>query len=375
MSGSTPSPKSVLPGKAISWWFAEKDEGMSNLAVVIPAYKIKFLHKALGSLAAQTNKNFTVYVGDDASKEDILSVCERFGTRLDIRYHRFPDNLGGSDLVGQWNRCSGLIEDEAWLWLFSDDDIAEPGCVETFYNTLQKTTEYYDVYRFDTVTIDRDDTVVAVSPESPETEDRFSLAYHLLQGQRGNSMPDHIFRAARVKENGGFVNFPFGQASDYASSIRFADPRGLYTMRGPKVRWRYSGDNISSVASSIRSHAIFGYLAFIRWIVRELNIGPAGRQNEGHVRLSTDLVVRNLSSTIASHYKGIPADKFQEVVKEVGGIFQWGYLRSLWYCTRINSGLYMKNRKRIFSSRFRSVFRKTRTVPKTIINIHGEIDS
>lgn len=319
---------------------------MKRLAVVIPAYKTKYLDKALASLADQTDKGFTVYVGDDCSKEDISAVCDRFRARLDIVYHRFPDNLGGTDLVGQWNRCCALIAGEEWLWLFSDDDIAEPQCVETFLHTLQKTASYYDVYRFDTVTIDRDDAILAVSPESPETEDRYSLAYHLLRGQRGNSMPDHIFRTQRVKDNGGFINFPFAQASDFASSIRFAHPRGLYTMHGPKVRWRFSGDNISSNAATIRERAIFGHLAFIRWIDKELD----------H-HLSRELLLDNLTQTIRTHYKGIPQKKFLQVVKEISGIFQWSFMRSFYYCAKINSALYYKQ-KRMSLGRIRAIFRQ-----------------
>ena len=45
-------------------------------------------------------------------------------------------NFGGHDLVAQWNRCIQLTQNEPWLWLFSDDDIMGPRCVEYFFNTI-----------------------------------------------------------------------------------------------------------------------------------------------------------------------------------------------------------------------------------------------
>ena len=38
-----------------------------DLAIVIPAYKIDFFDSVLKSLANQTNKNFTIYVGNEAN--------------------------------------------------------------------------------------------------------------------------------------------------------------------------------------------------------------------------------------------------------------------------------------------------------------------
>src|SRR5690349_7148370 len=106
---------------------------MKPLAVIIPAYKLAFFDKALSSLAYQTNKNFTVYIGDDCSPEDLEEITEKYKSQLDIHYTRFKNNIGAKYLVYHWNRCIQLTRGEPWLWLFSDDDIADANCVETFY--------------------------------------------------------------------------------------------------------------------------------------------------------------------------------------------------------------------------------------------------
>lgn len=309
---------------------------MSKLAIVIPAYKAKYLEKALHSISLQTNKDFTVYIGDDNSKEGLENICSLFTGKLNFKYHRFESNLGGIDLVAQWNRCCELINDEEWVWLFSDDDLVEATCVEVFHETLRKTEAYYDVYRFDTITIDQHDNILGVSPENPEIEDHINLTYHLLKWERGNSMPDHIFRVSRLKEIGGFINFPFAQASDFASSIKFANSKGLYTMRGPKVRWRFSGDNISSQASKLKEKAIFGHLDFIEWLDKELHILELEKQKDPSNKLSKQLLIDNLTYVIKNHYKGIPTSKFFEVAKRVSEIFKWNYLHALYFCLKAN---------------------------------------
>ena len=49
-----------------------------TLAIIIPAYKSRFLHQALDSAARQTCGDFKVYVGDDKS---ILLIAERWASR------------------------------------------------------------------------------------------------------------------------------------------------------------------------------------------------------------------------------------------------------------------------------------------------------
>ena len=49
-----------------------------QLAIVIPAYKAKYLPETLDSLVAQTDKRFHVYIGDDKSPEDIETIVKRY---------------------------------------------------------------------------------------------------------------------------------------------------------------------------------------------------------------------------------------------------------------------------------------------------------
>ena len=108
----------------------------NNLAIVIPAYKSTFLAAALDSIAAQTCQDFTLYIGDDCSPNNLEEIVDKYRDKINIVYKRFDTNLGGKDLVAQWERCIDTTQGEEWLWLFSDDDVMEKNCVEEFYKTI-----------------------------------------------------------------------------------------------------------------------------------------------------------------------------------------------------------------------------------------------
>lgn len=85
---------------------------MSELAIVIPAYKDMYFDKTLLSIANQTCKEFTVYIGNDASPHDLKSIVNLYKDQIDIVYKNFDENIGGKDLVAQWERCIDLVGDE-----------------------------------------------------------------------------------------------------------------------------------------------------------------------------------------------------------------------------------------------------------------------
>ena len=119
-----------------------------SLAIIIPAFKKRFLRETLNSIASQTCKNFTVYIGDDYSPDNLEVIVDEFRNLIDLKYVRFKNNIGAKNLVKHWNRCLNLINDEEWVWLFSDDDLMEPNCVDLFYKELENETEKL-IFRFD----------------------------------------------------------------------------------------------------------------------------------------------------------------------------------------------------------------------------------
>ena len=124
----------------------------TQLAIIIPAYKATFLSAALDSIAAQTCQDFTLYIGDDCS----------------------PYNL--EDIVNQYR------DNIKYLWLFSDDDIMEPKCVEAFFSALDETNSYYHLYHFDVKKIDEKGNVLSIPKAYDKVVNSFSYYKEKLIG-------------------------------------------------------------------------------------------------------------------------------------------------------------------------------------------------
>lgn len=67
---------------------------MKKLAIIIPAYKARFLQETLDSIAKQNSHEFTVYIGDDASPYPLKTIVDHYKNKFDIIYHRFEQNMG-----------------------------------------------------------------------------------------------------------------------------------------------------------------------------------------------------------------------------------------------------------------------------------------
>ncbi|HZG24367.1 MAG TPA: glycosyltransferase family 2 protein [Chitinophagaceae bacterium] len=289
---------------------------MTDLAIVIPAYKETYFARALESLANQSCKDFTVYIGDDHSPANLREIVENFSGRLDILYTRFDNNIGSENIVNQWKRCVELARGEDWIWLFSDDDIADKDCVTNFYNTRKIQQDRFDVYRFNTCVIDAHDKLTSCTPVGPQVETSEEMAYYLLMGERGNSMPDHIFRRKTYDLNGGFVFTRYAQAADWATSILFSREKGICIIPGAILYWRVSGQNISSLATKQKRAMMHGHLDFICWLLKHFKY-LEGAKGKVSYQMIVEAAKRNLVSVLISHYKGFHVS----AVPELFGVF------------------------------------------------------
>lgn len=251
-------------------------EETSRLAVVVPAYRARFLAEALESLARQT-RVVPVHVFDDASPEPIAEICAAFRGRMPIRYRRFDSNLGGVDLAAHWNRCVAEVE-SPWIWVFSDDDIADPGCVAAFEQRVDAVPEV-DAMCFRTRTIDAEGHLVREHAHPPALESALEYLDRRLSGERESFVPDHVFRRARWDAVGGFPSYPLAWHSDDAFWLRTAHIRGIAGL-APTVSWRRSGQNLSSFHPALcrrKFDALCRFDAFLHddgwW--RDLSCDPA----------------------------------------------------------------------------------------------------
>ncbi|HEY1663735.1 MAG TPA: glycosyltransferase family 2 protein [Verrucomicrobiae bacterium] len=247
----------------------------TSLAIVIPAYKSRYLRATLHSLAKQTCQDFTLYIGDDASPKPIEAIVREFSGDWPIHYVRFEKNLGRTALVRQWDRCIRL-GNEPWVWLFSDDDTADPECVEKFYQELKVTDGRHDLYRFNTITINGDGVKLSENQPNPQNESGADFLVARLRGKRTCSAQEIIFSRAAWELAGGFPDFPLGWASDDAFIATLGARKGIHIIPGPRVSWRLSGQNISSDNSgNLAILKIQACREFIEWATAFLQRNPS----------------------------------------------------------------------------------------------------
>jgi glycosyltransferase involved in cell wall biosynthesis len=240
------------------------------LAIVIPAYKATYLRECLRAIAAQTDRRFHLYVGDDCSPEPIGDIVRDFSAQVRVTYHRFENNLGGKSLVRQWERCLELTS-EPWIWLFSDDDFMDANCVAAFYSEVERTQGGHDMYRFDTTWVDGAGRPrkqrEGITPNHPLQETGADFLLARLGGARNSTLQEIIFSRQAWKDGGGIPDFPLAWCSDDAFIAQLGSRRPIRTVAGAKVYWRLSDINISSNRTTATTRIkIRASDQFVRWV-------------------------------------------------------------------------------------------------------------
>lgn len=237
-----------------------------DLAIVIPAYKAEFLGRTLESLSSQTDKRFSVYVGDDASPQPLEEIVARYSSVLDVTYHRFDTNVGGDNLGKQWERCLRLMQGETFFCLFSDDDVMEPTCIERFYEAVEAHPDG-DVFHFDIDIVDSMECVIKHCTPYPSFLSASDFLRQLYTYQIDARMPEFIFRAKHFRQSGGVIEFDLAYRSDNAIVLASGWQRGICTVKGAKVLWRDSGMNISSAKNTgLAVRRVLASIRFFSWL-------------------------------------------------------------------------------------------------------------
>lgn len=221
------------------------------------------------SIAAQTCKDFVLYIGDDASPENPKEILEEYKDKIQIVYHRFDENLGGKDLVAQWERCIDLTKGEDWLWLFSDDDMMESTCVEELKKETTKNASLHFI-RFskkfyNILTGEIYNTVY----EKGETVFPDFVKDALDLTQNHITMPEFAY-TKELYEKYGFVKFPLAWWSDKATYLNYIMDSKSVKNLSSVVTFKF-GRNISSdnseVVVKIKDDADLQFLSFMKCFV------------------------------------------------------------------------------------------------------------
>lgn len=190
------------------------------ISFVLPAYKPQYLEQAIRSIISQTYEAWELVVVDDCSPYDLHSIVNSFHDSR-IRYYRNSSNIGGKNLVRQWNLSSSYATGE-WLVLASDDDIyGNSFCSEII--RLAQAHPTIDLIR------SRVRLIGDAAKENwedglfPETANRNEFICNWVDNKAFVCIGNYAWRRSGLLKIGGFIDFPCAFYSDVATPIAMSE--------------------------------------------------------------------------------------------------------------------------------------------------------
>lgn len=222
----------------------------NKLAIVIPYYKIDFFEETLKSLVSQTNKNFTIYIGNDASPDNPMDLINKYFNDDEYFYIEYEKNLGSENLALQWERVLENVKEE-WIQILGDDDVISENFVKEFYSNLAKAeTKNVSVIKFSHQWIDEENKVVEnfnYPFEEINSTDFFVKKYN---NEIKSSLSENIFkRVFYLKYK--FEKLPLAWGSDDLAILTFSDFKKILYTNTAKVMVRVSKASISGSESNL----------------------------------------------------------------------------------------------------------------------------
>jgi glycosyltransferase involved in cell wall biosynthesis len=187
------------------------------ISFIMPAFKGRFLREAISSILKQTISDWELIIVDDCSPENLKVIVDSYPDPR-IRYIRNDNNIGGRDLVKQWNHSISFALGE-WLVLAADDDLYRP----TFCEECIRLTKKYpqvNIIHSSVEQIDENGKHLWNDTILPEYTSRYEYLNTWLRGLSFTCIGNFMFRRQTLLDHGGFIDFPCAFGSDIATPIR-----------------------------------------------------------------------------------------------------------------------------------------------------------
>lgn len=224
-----------------------------ELAIVIPFYKKTFFEQTLQSLAAQTDKRFRVYIGNDASPEPIDDLLATYQQVLPISYKKFDNNLGGTDLVAQWERCLQLMHnDEKWVMILGDDDYLSQDTIKSFYEHLGEINDINSkVVKLNSIVVDEFGMELYRKKMIPKINNGVDIMLDKFQKQNRSSLSEHIFHLQSLLHN-GMHHYPLAWHTDDKMILDLSLHHPIFFIADAFVHVRVSQQSISGQQNNLK---------------------------------------------------------------------------------------------------------------------------
>lgn len=224
---------------------------MSNqVTIVIAYYNIDYFRSTLESLANQTNNNFQVFIGDDNSPNSPMEIINDYKNKLNIKYIKFEDNIGGKDLVQQWKRCLSYVKTD-WFMILGDDDYLSTNVVEEFYKEVSIYPNL-SVFRLSRQRIDGDGMLKGEVNTYIDFENSSIFFEKKAKGEVLSSLGEFIFsRESFIKY--GIKSYPKAFYSDNLMVLEYSNFSQIKNIAKAIAYIRISENSFSGNSKNIRA--------------------------------------------------------------------------------------------------------------------------
>lgn len=220
----------------------QENYSMPAISFIMPAFKKAFLAEAIKSIILQTSDDWELVIVDDASPECLKDVTDSFSDKR-IRFFRNKENLGGSNLVKQWNHCIKYATGD-FIVLAADDDIYEPIFCEEVQR-LRNNYPHADLIRARVQQINESGNNL---PYQDGVFQEFSSKYEYLHdwitAKAFTCIGNFAFRKSALLRIGGFIDFPCAFGSDIATPIALSI-NGVANTKDMLFKFRQSSNHLS----------------------------------------------------------------------------------------------------------------------------------
>jgi len=217
---------------------------MNTIAIVIPYYKIDFFEETLKTVTSQTDKRFTLYIGNDASPDDPFPLIEKYFPDGNYYYFDYKENLGGKNLAMQWERILENVNEE-WFQILGDDDVISENFVEEFYTILPEVSkDRISLIKTGILWIDSANNAIENNIYKFNLIPAHQIFIKKYKGEIRSSLSENIYKTKLARQN-KFEKLPLAWGTDDLSLLNFSENGIIKYIAKPLVMVRVFDRSIS----------------------------------------------------------------------------------------------------------------------------------
>ncbi len=211
-------------------------------SIGISAYKSDHLVETLKSVFEQSFQDFEIIIYNDCSPNNIESIVNQFSSNK-IIYYKGDINVGGINLVKNWNFCLSKASGN-YFFILGDDDVLDIKFLEEFHKIIIQNSEYA-VFHCRSFIINEFSEIIGMTSSLPFRESVYDNIWHRIKGYRQQFISDFVYNTEMLKSKGGFFFLPAAWGSDDITSFQMMKDVGIIHINEPLLKYRINSESIS----------------------------------------------------------------------------------------------------------------------------------